>query len=196
MDFSYPIYPFLWNYDDMYQQVVYRVVDNTNDLETLDTLKNIFVDKNVISTEQIINKQERYNINFQCHYISDKFEKTDDNIIINSSCKLNYKNNINVFVWDKNNVIDPNKDYHELARNNKKQNINSSNLLIVKDLQNVNTKTFDSSILYIRTHKIGGIFRFSPNNTKIKIKNIETTNEITLYYIMENLIVQHTVFLK
>jgi hypothetical protein len=171
MEIIYPTYPFLWNYNDMFNNIEYKTVPLTNDFnEEIKNLTELFPNKNIVKITQII-KNDNINeliLNLQTTYLSRlrEFESDDYNLKINTIHKIDYKKKVPVFVYD---------PYDNLEI----QEYNSQNICIIKNLEIIKENINSIPLLYTRTHTIKKIIRFSPsNNSKIKFKN----NENSIFY--------------
>jgi len=169
MEFEFPIYPFIWDYSDMYNLIEYET--KTLDLSQFDENIGLMLDKfpnsKVVEFKQIIKSRESVkNLNVHTWYLSKKkiFETIDDRIKIITDSRAKFKSNINCFIFDPNDVFDNSKI--EIRENMNK----FSTLCIIKNKKSIIPELIPS--LYIHTHNIKGIFRFSPNdNNKIYIRD-------------------------
>lgn len=198
--YKFPKYPFIWNYNDMYNLCNYIIEDYdiTSDTNIIELLK-IYEEYIVIKTKQIINRENIKNINIHTWYLSEDkvFESDDKNILILINKNLNYKKNVFGFIFDPNNIFEISSDIFHGNLNNSYQfskdcrspEIQRScdkNILIIKNINNIKKDMKTSN--YIHIHYIKNIFRFSPgNNNIIKIKdNIENS---IFYTILDKIIV-------
>jgi len=189
---KFPKYPFLWNYDDMYNIIDYTVEDYNNKVKDYNDniiigLNKIFPSHKIIKTTQKILRSEIKNINIHTWYLS--FENiftsnnTDVNIKIDSEIEYNKK----VFAF----IFDPNSIF-EISRDKIVNNIN--NITIIKNINNINNFKSNNFMHHIHIHNVDGILRFSPNeNSQIKIKN-DVINNI-FYTILNNIIVINEIFI-
>lgn len=158
MEFSYPKYPFIWNYSDMFQIPDWSLTTNLNDIND-NNLNNILLkypNHQVIRTTQKI-KSDDININFHTWYINklNVFTSNDTMIHIKTNSKFKFKANVCGHIYD------PNDLFENLYENSKK------NLLIIKNINNL----VNISTIYINTHSIKNIIRFSPkSNSEFKLK--------------------------
>lgn len=186
MEFEFPIYPFIWNYSDMYNLIDYesRIMDLKEFDENIIYMLEKFPNSMVVEFKQKINSRESAkNLNLHTWYLSQKniFETSSDKIKIITDSRVKFKSNINCFIFDPNEVFDNSKI--EIKDNIKK----FPTLCIVKNKKSIIPALIPS--LYIHTHNIKGIFRFSPNdNNKIHIRD-EITDGI-FYIQMDRLIVK------
>lgn len=170
MEIEYPKYPFLWNYNDMFKEINYKVIiEIENDFdENTKNLCEIFPDKNVILINQKIEKNEINNLilNIQTTYLDSLniFETNNSSIKIITNYKIDYKKDVPVFIYDPENNILRDKKF------------NPKNICIIKNINVIQENKDKLPLLYIRTHTIKGIIRFSPsNNSKINL-NINSDN--------------------
>jgi hypothetical protein len=185
MEFEFPIYPFIWDYSDMYNLIEYESkILNQNDWdENIIYLLEKFPNSQIIESKQIISKDSAKNINIHTWYLYQKkvFESNNQNIKILTDSKLKFKANINCFIFDPNDIFDNTKI--EIDEKNTK----FTRICIIKNKKSIIPELIPS--LYIHTHNIKGIFRFSPNdNNKINIKK-NILNGI-FYVQMDNLILK------
>jgi len=198
MEFEFPKYPFIWNYMDMYNIIdytsekldlsKYEIKEPTepNEINELDEhivfLISKFPDSQVICATQTISSKEcAKNLNFHTWYLSQKnvFETTDTTIKIITDSKYKFKSNVKCFIFDPNDIFDK-----EIVQTENK----FPNIMVVKKKTSIIPELIP--LLYIHTHNIRGIFRFSPNdNNKIKIKET-IKNDCVFYVILEKLIVK------
>lgn len=195
MEFEFPIYPFLWNYDDMYNLINYESneIYTQNYDDNILYLINKFPKSKVVEVKQIIKSKEfAKNINIHTWYLSQKkiFESNNKTIKILTDSKIKFKTRINCFIFDPNDIFNISYDTNnEILKNNNKINRNSK-ICIIKNKNSIIPELIPS--LYIHTHNIKGIFRFSPNdNSKINF-NENIIDEI-FYIQMDNLIVKFNV---
>jgi len=192
MEFEFPIYPFIWDYSDMYNLIEYESKilnsDTWNEDENILYLLEKFPNSQIIESKQIIkSKDSANNINIHTWYLYQKkvFESNNQNIKIITDSKFKFKANINCFIFDPNDIFDNSK----IDEKNKK----FSTICIIKNKKSIIPELIPS--LYIHTHNIKGIFRFSPNdNNKINIKD-NITNGI-FYVQMDNLILRFILEIK
>ena len=200
MEFEFPKYPFLWDYFDMYNLIDYE--SNELNLDELDEhlifLADKFVGSKIVHSIQTINPTNSTNstnptnptnltknLNIHTWYLSqlNVFEQTETNIKIITNSKFKYKSNVKCFVFDPNDIID----------NTKFEKKKFPNIAIIKRKISIIPEL--TPLLYIHTHNIKGIFRFSPNdNNMIKIK--ESVNNGVCYIVMEKLIVKLNIKIK
>ena len=186
MEINYPKYPFLWNYDDMFDPVEYNIenIKNDNNKEIND-LSKLFPDKNIVEINQKISseQQDKLILNIQTTYLSklDCFESDEFNLKLVTNFKINYKKTVPVFVYD---------PYDNLQA----EEYNPKNICVVKDFRIIEENLSSIPTLYTRTHTIKGIIRFSPsNNSCIIFKNKE--NPI-FYTVTEFSIVKHNIVIN
>jgi hypothetical protein len=183
MEFNFPIYPFIWNYDDMYNFLDYnsQIIEEFNNDKNLDDLINIFNNYKIINVSQKILKINAKNLSIHTWYLkkNNLFEKDDNNLKIITDSKIKFKDNVPCLVFDPNNLFER-LDYHK------------DNLTIVKNINSI--KKNNVSKLYIHTHNIKGIFRFSPNNNSKIIFN-KDINDGIFYIILNNIIIKFNIFL-
>lgn len=207
MEFEFPKYPFVWDYSDMYNVIEYssepvdlsiysdkKLIesdnpDNPEFDEHISFLISKFPDSQVISSIQKISSRESAkNLNFHTWYLSEKnvFESTGTTIKVITDSKYKFKSNVKCFIYDPVDIF----EREPVDANNKKK---FPNITIVKKKSSVIPELIP--LLYIHTHNIKGIFRFSPNdNNKIKIKD-SVTNGI-FYIVLEKLIVKLTLHIE
>lgn len=195
MEFEFPKYPFLWDYSDMYNLIDYTSkelnldelksnsnnFDNSNNSnEHLVFLAEKFAGSKIVHSIQIVNSRDSTkNLNIHTWYLSQQkvFEQTESNIKILTDSRFKYKSNVRCFVFDPNDIID----------NSIFEKTKFPNVAIIKKKSSVIPELIPS--LYIHTHNIKGIFRFSPNdNNKINLK--ETIDSGIFYIVLDKLIVQ------
>ncbi len=160
---NFPKYPFIWNYDDMYNPLDYenKILDKNSISETTDSnikdLVELFPNYLVVEQKQKISKSDAKNISLHTWYLSkDKLFGSDDiSINIESDSPLKYKKkNVFGFIYDPENSL--NKSY---TIETKKKNIP---ITIIKNKSSIIVNMIP--LLYIHTHSIAGIFRFSPRD--------------------------------
>ena len=150
-----------------------------------------FPDSKVIYSTQIIGSRESVkNLNFHTWYLSQKnvFETTDTTIKVITDSKYKFKSNVKCFIFDPTDIFEKQSESETIGQEKKFPNIT-----IVKKKTSVIPELIP--LLYIHTHNIKGIFRFSPNdNSKIKIR--ETVNDGICYIVLEKLIVKLNIQIK
>lgn len=160
---NFPKYPFIWNYDDMYNPILYenKILDKNLIYELLDPnlndLVELFPNYLIVEQRQKISKSDAKNISLHTWYLSkDKLFNSDDNSIsIESDSLIKYKKkNVFGFIYDPDNALD--KSY---TIETKKKNIP---ITIIKNKSSIIVPMIPQ--LYIHTHNISGIFRFSPRD--------------------------------
>lgn len=189
MEFEFPKYPFLWDYSDMYNLIDYTSKElNLDELKTnpnesdehLIFLGDKFTGSKIIQATQVVNSRDSTkNLNIHTWYLSQQkvFEQTDSNIKIITDSRFKYKSNVRCFIFDPNDIID-NSIYEKTK---------FPNVAIIKKKASVIPELIP--FLYIHTHNIKGIFRFSPNdNNKINLK--ELVNSGIFYIVLDKLIVK------
>jgi hypothetical protein len=192
MEFEFPIYPFIWDYSDMYNLIEYestqieqieQIEQITND-ENIQYLLEKFPGSQVIDVKQSIKSREfAKNINIHTWYLGQKkvFESDEKTIKIITNSRIKFKSQINCFIFD------PNDIFNKIE---KEQTKNFPQICIIKNKKSIIPELIPS--LYIHTHNIKGIFRFSPNdNNKINIK--ENITDGIFYIQMDKLIVKFNV---
>ena len=180
---KFPKYPFIWNYEDMYNNVLYenRVI-NLIDIECDNSLQNlikIFPNSLITEQKQKISITDAKNINFHSWYLSQYklFESDDKSILIESDSQIKFKRELFGFIFDPDDVFD--KNFTIL--NSKKY----SPIYIAKSISNLKINMIPK--VYLHSHNINGIFRFSPNeNCKIKFNNEKGIKKF--YTILDDLI--------
>lgn len=177
MEFEFPIYPFVWDYSDMYNLIEYSStpLENKEDFdETILFLLEKFPGYKIVSSNQIINSiANATNLNFHTWYLSQQnvFEKTDSIIKILTDSKYKFKSNVKCFIFDPNDIFD-NSIYPQEKK--------FPNIVIIKKKASIIPELIP--LLYIHTHNIKGVFRFSPNdNNKIKVRD---NISIGIFYIV------------
>lgn len=186
MEIEYPKYPFLWNYDDMFNLIEYDIIkiDKEYNEETT-KLGEIFPDKSIVIVNQKIKKEniDKMILNIQTTYLDklDIFESNESTIKIITNHKINYKKDVPIFVYDA---------YDNLER----QEFNPKKLCIVKNFNTIVNNINKIPLLYMRIHTIKGIIRFSPSdNSKILFKNDIDTENIKFFTITENTIILNNI---
>ncbi len=186
MEFEFPIYPFIWDYSDMYNLIEYESIqiEPINYNEHIEYLLEKFPGSQVIEVKQSIKSREfAKNINIHTWYLSQKkvFESDEKTIKIITNSRIKVKSQINCFIYD------PNDIFNKIEKEKSK---NFSQICIIKNNKSIIPEFIPS--LYIHTHNIKGIFRFSPNdNNKINIK--ENISNGIFYIQMDKLIVKFNV---
>ncbi len=198
MEIYFPVHPFIWNYDDMYLGINFESKTMNSDELTeygdphLHNLRETFFEYQVVKFEQKISRQDANNINIHTWYLASKkiFESDDKTIKITTDSKIKFKDSVFGFIYDPNDVFD--KSIYQ--QDNRSKNHHKSNpqyptnpIYILKtDVTKINTAMIPR--LYIHTHNIKGIFRFSPkDNSKIKFKD-SVINPV-FYVVVNNLII-------
>lgn len=192
MEFEFPKYPFLWNYLDMYNCIDYtskklnfeELKSNQNNQDNLDEhiifLSEKFPNCEIIYSTQIINSRIfTKNLNIHTWYLTQQkvFEQNETNIKIITDSRFKYKSNVRCFVFDPNDLID----------NTIFEKTKFPNVAIIKKKISIIPELIP--LLYIHTHNVDGIFRFSPNNNnKINIK--ESISSGIFYIVLDKLIVR------
>lgn len=189
MEFEFPIYPFIWDYSDMYNLINY----NSSQLEPEAYDENIlyllekFPGSQVVDVKQTIKSRDTAkNINIHTWYLGQKkvFECDDKTIKIITNSIVKFKAEINCFIFDPNDIFD--NSQIEIKEQAKK----FPTICVVKNKKSIIPALIPQ--LYIHTHNIKGIFRFSPNdNSKINIK--ENIRDDIFYIQMDKLIVKFNV---
>lgn len=193
MEFEFPIYPFIWDYSDMYNLVDY----NSSQLEPESYDENIlyllekFPGSQVVDVKQIIKSRDKAkNINIHTWYLGQKkvFDCDNKTIKIITNSKVKFKAQINCFIFDPNDIFD--NSQIEIKDNIKEQVKKFSTICVVKNKKSIIPALIPQ--LYIHTHNIKGIFRFSPNdNNKINIK--DNIRDDIFYIQMDKLTVRFNV---
>ncbi len=188
MQFEFPKFPFVWDYSDMYNIIDYKsinVIPEDYD-EHLTFLNEKFPNSQIISATQVINSRDTAkNINIHTWYLDQKkiFESTESNIKVITDSKYKFKANVRCFIFDPNDLID--NSIWEVKK--------FPNIAVIKKKTSIIPELIP--LLYIHTHNIKGIFRFSPNdNNKINIRE-SVTNGI-FYVILDKLIVKLEIIIK
>lgn len=189
MEFEFPKYPFLWDYSDMYNLIDYTSKElNLEEIksnpeltdEHLIFLFEKFPGSKIIQATQIVSSRDSTkNLNIHTWYLSQQkvFEQTESNIKIITDSRFKFKSNVRCFVFDPNDII--NNSIFEKTK--------FPNVAIIKKKSSVIPELIP--LLYIHTHNIKGIFRFSPNdNNKINLK--ESVDSGIFYICLEKLIVR------
>lgn len=135
MEFKFPKYPFIWNYDDMYNLIEYS--SNLIEEDKYDSNTKLLLEKfpkfQVIKSLQNINSHEYIkNINIHTWYLSqlNVFESDEKNISIITNSNLKYKNNVNVFIFDPTDIF----DNFEFVKEKQKQ---KQNIAIIKNYNSI-----------------------------------------------------------
>ena len=178
MEFYFPIYPFIWNYNDMYCQLNYdsSILENYNDDINLLELKKNLIDYEIIQVNQKILRENLKNISIHTWYLKDTklFEIKENFIKIISNSSIRFKTNVPCLIFDPNYIFER-MDYHK------------DNITIIRNINLIKKESIPE--LYIHTHNIDGIFRLSPNkNSRIQIKK-DIVNA-TFYIILNNIIIK------
>jgi hypothetical protein len=177
MEVAYPKYPFIWNYDDMYDIIESQITDYVEGTDSnVEKIKEKFFNYSVVVNEQKIKTDNVLNFNVHTYYLSEKnvFNVDENSIIISSDSTLNYAEEVPVVVYDPNKVFDRSiYNFHD----------KKNRLTIFTNLDNITRNN-----LYIRTHNIDGIFRFSPKNNS-RIKFYDYIKNPIFYTILDNTIV-------
>ena len=189
MEFEFPKYPFLWDYSDMYNLINYTSKEiNLEDLksnpdnsdEHLIFLADKFTGSKIIEAIQTVNSRDlTKNLNIHTWYLSQLkvFEQTESNIKIITDSRFKYKSHVRCFVYDPMDQID----------NTIFEKKKFPNVAIIKKKTSVIPELIPS--LYIHTHNIKGIFRFSPSdNNKINLK--ESVKSGIFYIVLDKLILK------
>ena len=183
MELNLPIYPFIWNYDDMYNLLDYNseiIKDHTKDKNLID-LMNIFNKYKIINVKQKISFDNAKNISIHTWYLKNHnfFEMDNEIIKIITNSNVKFKDNVPCLIFDPNNIFER-MDYHK------------DNITIVKNINSIKKNNVPK--LYIHTHNIRDIFRFSPNNNSKIIFNKDVNNDI-FYIILNNIIIKFNILL-
>lgn len=189
MEFEFPIYPFIWDYSDMYNFIDYK--SSQLEPEAYDVNIKYLLDKfpcsQVVDVKQTIKSRETAkNINVHTWYLGQKkvFECNKKTIKIITNSRVKFKTQINCFIFDPNDIFD--NSQIEIKEEVKK----FSTICVVKSKKSIIPDLIPQ--LYIHTHNIKGIFRFSPDdNNKINIK--ENIIDDIFYIQMDKLIVRFNV---
>lgn len=192
MEFEFPIYPFIWDYSDMYNLITFesKILDQDKYDENIIYMLEKIPNSQVVEFKQIINSRTNAkNLNLHTWYLSQKkvFETKEDKIKIITNSRIKFKSQIDCFIFDPNNIFDNSKV--EIKESAKK----FSTICIIKNKKSIIPELIPS--LYIHTHNVKGIFRFSPNdNNKINIK--DEISEGIFYVQMNKLIVKFIFLIK
>jgi len=180
--FEFPKYPFIWNYNDMYDIIDYKLeeyIDNS-DINII-KLQEIFKNHEIIKTKQVIKRDNIKNINIHTWYLSEDkiYDSNTNNIIVLINKKVNYKKKVYGFIFDPNNIFEICSNiFHKKSKN--------ENITIIKNINNIYINL--ELLNYIRVHDIDNICRFSPGtNNIIKIKADIITNKF--YTILNKIII-------
>lgn len=199
MEFEFPIYPFLWDYSDMYNTIEFESkILNKEDWigdEHIVYLDEKFPNSQVIEAKQIINSRESVkNLNLHTWYLCEKkvFVVNGDKIKIITNSKVKFKTNINCFIFDPNDTINTKiEDNAKIEDNTRTKKFPT--ICVIKNKKSIIPELIPS--LYIHTHNVNGIFRFSPNdNNKIHIR--ENISEGIFYIRVDKLIVKFNFQIK
>jgi hypothetical protein len=193
MEFEFPKYPFIWDYTDMYNLINYTstILEEEYYDENIKFLLEKFPNYKIINSKQIINSRESCkNINIHTWYLSQKniFETTDSVIKIITNSKYKFIDNVFCFIFDPNDIFDNSK----CIQNKKYQNI-----VVIKKKVSLMSELISELIplLYIHTHNVKGIFRFSPDdNNKINIR--ENINDGICYIVLDKIIIKFQIIIK
>jgi len=193
MEFEFPIYPFIWDYSDMYNLIDY----NSSQLEPEGYDENIlyllekFPGSQVVDVKQTIKSRDKAkNINIHTWYLRQKkvFDCDDNTIKIITDSKVKFKAQINCFIFDPNDIFD--NLQIETKDNIKETGKKFPTICVVKNKKSIIPALIPQ--LYIHTHNVKGIFRFSPNdNNKINIK--DNIRDDIFYIQMDKLTVRFNV---
>lgn len=191
MEFEFPIYPFIWDYTDMYNLIEFesKILNPVEYDESINFLLDKFPNSQVIEFKQIINSSAK-NLNLHTWFLSQKkvFETNGDKIKIITNSRVKFKAQINCFIFDPNDIFDNEKIKTETEIKQREKKF--STLCIIKNAKSIIPELIPS--LYIHTHNIKGIFRFSPNdNNKIYIRE-QITNGV--FYIQISKLVVKFIF--
>ncbi len=191
MQIDFPKYPFIWNYDDMYNPLDFsnKILEKPNiqDQQLLKLIE-LFPDYIVVEQKQKIKKEDAVNISIHTWYLSKlRLFESDDHIIkIESDSVIKFKKEVFGFIFDPNNVLD------KTFRSEKKKN---NPIFITSNITSIKKHMIPN--VYLHTHNIKGIFRFSPrDNSLIKfnqLDNTNTENSVVFYTVLEGLITINTV---
>lgn len=186
MEIEFPVYPFVWNYDDMYSKINYECDEINSDYdEHIQFLLTKFPNCKVINSTQTISKENCTNLNIHTWYLSQNnrcpFTKTNNIISITTNSQYKFKSNAKCFIFDPNNIFN---NFQDNTQNYKGRN---PTIAIIKKTCSVIPELIP--MLYIHTHNVDGIFRFSPNdNSKIVFQDNFT--EGVCYVVLDKLIVK------
>lgn len=189
MEFEFPIYPFIWDYSDMYNFIDYQSsqVEPISYDENIQYLLEKFPGSQVIDAKQTIKSRESAkNINIHSWYLVQKniFECDEKIIKIITNSRIRFKTQINCFIFDPNNIFDNSQIKV------KEQLKKFPTISVIKNKKSIIPELIPK--LYIHIHNVGGIIRFSPNdNNKINIK--ENITDDIFYIQMDKLIVRFNV---
>ena len=178
--FTFPKYPFIWNYNDMYEIINYDIEEYIDETDTINKLKEIYIDHKIVKTKQIIKRENIKNINIHTWYLSEEkiYDSNENDILISINKKIDYKKKVYGFIFDPNNIFDISNTFHKKNKND--------NIVIIKNINNI-SRNLDF-MNYIHVHTINNICRFSPGtNNIIKIKDL--INNDKFYTILDKIIV-------
>ena len=142
-------------------------------------LSEIYPNSIIVEQTQNILSSNAKNLSVHTWYLSKNnlFENDESKILVSTDSEYKYKNEVVAYIFDPNNLFDK-----SIYISNKK---NQKYITIIKQSQLI--KPSFISNLYLHTHNIDGIFRFSPkNNSKIKFNS--HINSGIYYVIVEGLI--------
>ena len=185
MIINFPKYPFIWNYDDMYNPIIYenKIIEKNELIEygdiNLTQLFDLFPNSIIVKQNQKIQKEEAVNICIHTWYLSKfrLFESDNSSIGIESESNLKLKKEVFGFIFDPNDVFD--KTIYSYKKNK------NPPISIIKNFSSIKINMIPD--VYIHTHNIKGIFRFSPRENSVIKFNDNITNP-TFYVILDNLI--------
>lgn len=182
---KFPKYPFIWNYEDMYNLIEYENsiielerLESNNDLYLKELIK-LFPNNIVVEQKQKISVSDAKNLNLHTWYLSKaKLFDTDDNSIsIESESKIKFKKEVFGFIFDPDDLFDKTWTIQNAQK--------KSPIYIVKSLTNLRINMIPR--VYIHTHHIKRIFRFSPkDNSMIKFNLPNGTKRF--YVVLDGLI--------
>jgi len=188
MEFEFPIYPFIWNYSDMYNFIDYSSSQLEPDAydENIIYLLEKFPGSQIVDVKQTIKSRDtEKNINIHTWYLRQKkvFEYDEKTIKIITNSRVKFKAQINCFIFDPNDIFD--NSQIEI-----KEQTKFPTICVIKNKKSIIPALIPQ--LYIHTHNIKGIFRFSPNdNNEINIK--DNIRDDIFYIQMDKLIVKFNV---
>jgi hypothetical protein len=188
MIIDFPKYPFIWNYDDMYcpidfeNQLIDKSLQQKYSDSELNELISLFPSYLVFEQKQRIKKSDAKNICIHTWYLSKNklFESNDNSVKIESESILKFKKDVFGFIYDPFDFFD--KSY---TLSNRKKN---TPITIIKKKSGIKCNMIP--LIYLHTHNIQGVFRFSPrDNSSIKFNDSnQSNNETKFYTVLEGVI--------
>ncbi len=185
MIIKFPKYPFIWNYEDMYNPLEYEnsiinldKEEIQNDLNLSELIK-LFPNSIIVEQKQKISISNAKNLSLHTWYLSRAklFDSDDNSISIESESEIKFKKDVFGFIFDPDDLFDKTWSIQNAKKN--------SPIYIAKELSNLKIHMIPK--IYLHTHNIKGIFRFSPkDNCAIKFNLSNGTKRF--YIVLDGLI--------